>query len=224
MKNILVLGAGRSSTGLIRYLLDRAEEKHWQVTVADLDPKLAAEKTGEHPLGTSLGLNILDADRRGMLVHGTDIVLSMLPASMHGLVAESCLQHRKPMVTASYVSAELRKMDAEASRKGVLILNEMGVDPGIDHMSAMRIIDRIRDEKGILDIFESSTGGLVAPGSDDNPWRYKFTWNPRNVVLAGQKGARFMHNGFFKYIPYHKIFKRFEVLQFHCRFPLLCSR
>jgi saccharopine dehydrogenase-like NADP-dependent oxidoreductase len=136
----------------------------------------------------------------------------MLPASMHYLLAESCLVHRKSLITASYVSNEIRLLDEEARRKGVLLLNEIGVDPGIDHMSAMRIIDRIRRENGRIDVFESDTGGLVAPGSDDNPWRYKFTWNPRNVILAGQKGARFLHNGKFKYIPYHKIFQRYEII------------
>ena len=212
IKKILVLGAGRSSSSLIRYLLDKSIENNWQVTVADLDQKLAAEKTGDHPRGTAISFNVLDTARRDLLISHSDIVISMLPASMHYAVAETCLGHRKSMVTASYVSTELKKLDREALKKGVLILNEMGVDPGIDHMSAMRIIDRIRGEKGKLDIFESSTGGLVAPGSDDNPWRYKFSWNPRNVVLAGQKGARFLHNGKFKYIPYHKIFQRYEII------------
>jgi len=212
IKKILVLGAGRSSSSLIRYLLSKSKQNQWQVTVADLDQKLAAGKTGDHPQGTAISFNVLDTTQLDLLISNTDIVMSMLPASMHYRVAVACLEHRKPMVTASYVSAELKKLDEEAAKKGVLILNEMGVDPGIDHMSAMRIIDRIRSDNGKLDIFESSTGGLVAPGSDNNPWRYKFTWNPRNVILAGQKGARFLHNGKFKYIPYHKIFQRYEII------------
>ena len=137
----------------------------------------------------------------------------MLPARMHYLVAESCVHHRTHMITASYVSNEISQLDEQASKTGVLLLNEMGVDPGIDHMSAMKIIDHIRDIGGTLDIFESNTGGLVAPEYDNNSWNYKFTWNPRNVVLAGARGARFLHNGKFKYIPYHKIFQRYEIIK-----------
>ena len=213
MKQILIFGAGLSSTTLVRYLLDHSDENDWQITLGDLDMKLAAEKIGNHPRGTALAFNAFDSDQRNLLISNADIVISMLPASMHHLLAESCLAYRKNLITASYVGNEIRMLDAEARHKGVLLLNEMGVDPGIDHMSAMRIIDRIRQENGRLDVFESDTGGLVAPEYDDNPWKYKFTWNPRNVVLAGQKGARFLHNGKFKYIPYHKIFQRYEIIK-----------
>jgi saccharopine dehydrogenase-like NADP-dependent oxidoreductase len=129
------------------------------------------------------------------------------------LVAISCIRHKKNLVTSSYVSKEIRKLDKDARDSGILIMNEVGVDPGIDHMSAMSIIDRIRDEGDTIIAFESATGGLVAPNYDNNPWRYKFTWAPRNVVLAGQGGARFYHNGKFKYIPYHKIFERIETIE-----------
>ena len=213
MRQILILGAGLSSTTLVRYLLDHSEENDCQVILGDLNIKLAAEKIGNHPRGTALTFNVFDADQRNLLISTADIVVSMLPATMHHLVAESCLAQRKNLITTSYVSNEIRTLDEEARRKGVLLLNEMGVDPGLDHMSAMRIIDRIKQEQGKLDVFESNTGGLVAPEYDDNPWRYKFTWNPRNVVLAGQKGARFLHNGKFKYIPYHKLFQRYEIIK-----------
>jgi saccharopine dehydrogenase-like NADP-dependent oxidoreductase len=213
MRQILIIGAGLSSTTLVRYLLDHSDINDWQIILGDLDIKLAAEKIGNHPRGTPLSFNVLDPDQRNLLVSTADIVISMLPASMHHLVAESCLVHRKNLITTSYVSNEIRILDEEARRKGVLLLNEMGVDPGIDHMSAMRVIDRMRQENGRLDVFESNTGGLVAPEHDDNPWKYKFTWNPRNVVLAGQKGARFLHNGKFKYIPYHKLFQRYEIIK-----------
>jgi len=136
----------------------------------------------------------------------------MLPAILHASVAEVCVELGKNMVTASYVSPEIRALDTKAKQKGVLIMNECGVDPGIDHMSAVQMIDRIRKNGGEITAFESSTGGLVAPGFENNPWRYKFTWNPRNVVLAGKDGARFLHNGKFKYIPYHKLFQRIETI------------
>jgi saccharopine dehydrogenase-like NADP-dependent oxidoreductase len=138
----------------------------------------------------------------------------MLPAHMHISVAKLCLQFRKNMVTASYISDEMKALNSEAERTGVTILNEMGVDPGIDHLSAMETLDGIRAEGGIIREFESFTGGLVATGFDNNPWKYKFTWNPRNVVTAGQGGAaKFLQEGQFKYIPYHKIFRRTEIVE-----------
>ena len=132
---------------------------------------------------------------------------------MHYLVAEACVELGKNMVTASYLSPAIKALDESARKKGVVLMNECGVDPGMDHMSAMQMIDRIKNEGGTLKAFESSTGGLVAPGFENNPWQYKFTWNPRNVVLAGGEGARFLHNGKFKYIPHHKVFRRIETIK-----------
>jgi saccharopine dehydrogenase-like NADP-dependent oxidoreductase len=129
---------------------------------------------------------------------------------MHYWVAKDCVDNKVHMVTASYVSEDIKELEEEARKNGVLLLNEMGVDPGIDHMSAMQVIDKIRDKGGELKAFESSTGGLVAPEYDDNPWGYKFTWNPRNVVVAGQGVSQFLHKGSIKYIPYHKLFQRTE--------------
>jgi saccharopine dehydrogenase-like NADP-dependent oxidoreductase len=213
MKKILILGAGLSSTSLINYLLNLAEEKKWHITLGDIDIKRARHKINRHPCGTAISFDIFNEEQRNLLISESDIVVSMLPARMHFLVAECCVHHRKNMITASYVSNEIRQLDEQAKKVGVLLLNEMGVDPGIDHMSSMKIIDNIRNEGGKLDVFESNTGGLVAPENDNNPWNYKFTWNPRNVVLAGAKGARFLHNGKFKYIPYHKIFQRYEIIR-----------
>ena len=123
---------------------------------------------------------------------------------------KACVELGRNMVTASYLSPDIKAMDREARRKGIILMNECGVDPGLDHMSAMQGIRQIEEMGGELLSFESSTGGLVAPGYENNPWQYKFTWNPRNVVLAGMEGARFLHNGKFKYIPYHKVFSRIE--------------
>ncbi len=213
MQHILILGAGLSSSTLIKYLLDLSQENKWHVTLGDINEDLALQKIGKHPNGRGLAFDVFDEQARVKLIDAADIVISMLPARMHFPVAENCVRNRKPLVTASYVSEEIRGLDAEARKQGVLLLNEMGVDPGIDHMSAMRIIHRIRNMGGKVDVFESNTGGLVAPTYDNNPWRYKFTWNPRNVVLAGQAGARFLHNGKFKYIPYHRLFQRYEILR-----------
>jgi len=212
MKKILILGAGLSSNSLIKYLLKQTDQHNWHITLGDLDEKKASEKIQDHPHGTAISFDVFNEEHKELLISNADIIVSMLPATMHPLVATSCLKHRKNMVTASYVTDEIKQLDAQIRKLGLLFLNEIGVDPGIDHMSAMKIIDRIKSDGGKLDVFESDTGGLVAPGYDNNPWRYKFSWNPRNVVLAGQHGARFLHNGKFKYIPYHKIFQRYEII------------
>jgi saccharopine dehydrogenase-like NADP-dependent oxidoreductase len=213
MKRILILGAGLSSTSLIKYLLEQSGTKDWHVTLGDIDENRAKKKIGDNPNGTAISFDIFNEEQTELFISSSDIVVSMLPARMHHLVAMCCLKHRKNLITASYVSDEIKQLDEQARKLGIIFLNEIGVDPGIDHMSAMKMINRIKAEGGKLDIFESNTGGLVAPGSDNNPWRYKFTWNPRNVVLAGQFGARFLHNGKFKYIPYHKIFQRYEIIK-----------
>ncbi|MEZ5069391.1 MAG: saccharopine dehydrogenase C-terminal domain-containing protein [Bacteroidales bacterium] len=212
MQTILVLGAGLSSTSLIGYFLEHASDQ-WKVRVGDIDLRLAREKVGGHPAGEAFAFDVFDEGQRRTEVKGADIVISLLPARMHHLVAATCVEYATNMVTASYLSPEIKALDGAARSKEIVLMNECGVDPGIDHMSAMQMLDRIRDEGGRMLAFESSTGGLVAPGFENNPWRYKFTWNPRNVVLAGKDGARFLHNGRFKYIPYHKLFSRTEIIQ-----------
>ena len=213
MQQILILGAGLSSSTLIRYLLDHSSEYGWHIVLGDANEELATQKIGGHPNGEGIRFDVTNKNLRASRIAAADIVISMLPAGMHHQVAENCVKSRKPLITASYVSDEMRALDTRARKQGVLLLNEMGVDPGLDHMSAMRIIHRIHDQGGKINVFESHTGGLVAPSHDNNPWRYKFTWNPRNVVLAGQAGARFLHNGKFKYIPYHKLFQRYEIIR-----------
>ncbi len=211
MKTILVLGAGLSSTSLVKYFLDHAERK-WKVRVGDINPENAASRTGDHPSAEAFRFDVYDDEQRGKEIGQADIVISLLPARMHHLVAESCVEKGRNMVTASYLSPAIKSLDNAARERGIILMNECGVDPGIDHMSAMQMIDRIREEGGELRAFESSTGGLVAPGFENNPWQYKFTWNPRNVVLAGGAGARFLHNGKFKYFPHHKVFRRIETI------------
>jgi len=215
MKNILVLGAGRSSTTLIQYLLDHSSQNKWNIILGDISEEQALQKLKGHPSGKAVRFNIRDRKLRQQLIEKADLVISMLPQRMHYPVALGCLKFRKHMITASYVSPKIKRLDKEVKKHGLLFLNEMGLDPGLDHMSAMRIIDRVRSKEGRITVFDSSTGGLIAPESDNNPWHYKFTWNPRNVILAGQGGARFLYNGRFKHIPYHKLFQRIETVRIH---------
>ncbi|MBT8181118.1 MAG: saccharopine dehydrogenase NADP-binding domain-containing protein, partial [Eudoraea sp.] len=167
-----------------------------------------------HPSCEVIKLDIFQDDEREMAIKNSDIIISMLPARFHMKVAEDCIQLKKHLVTASYISEEIKALDASAKKNGLVFMNEIGLDPGIDHMSAMQLINRIRDKGGKMLLFESFTGGLVAPESDTNLWNYKFTWNPRNVVIAGQGGAaKFIQEGTYKYIPYHKLFRRTEFMK-----------
>lgn len=210
MRKILILGAGRSASSLIQYLIRHAGEQDWRVTVADQDQTHAEAMVKEGPdVATGLALDATKADARGALIAEHDLVISMLPAFMHMDVMQDCLRLKKHVITPSYVPDALLPLGNDFKSAGLIVMNEMGLDPGIDHMSAMRILDRIRREDGRMEEFESYTGGLVAPESDDNPWGYKFSWNPRNVVLAGQGGAaKYIQGGITKYIPYHKLFQQ----------------
>jgi len=227
MKKIILFGAGRSAGILIDYLLENAAENQWEILIADreiehLKPAYQAEDLIELKVS-----DVNDAVERESLISEADLVISMLPASMHQLVAVDCIRLGKNMVTASYISDQMKALHGDAKDAGVLILNEMGVDPGIDHLSAMKVIDEIKESGGELQAFESFTGGLVAPEFDDNPWNYKFTWNPRNVVLAGQGGAvKFIQEGTYKYIPYHKVFRRTEIIEIdnHGKFEGIANR
>ena len=212
MKKILVIGAGRSTSSLIQYLLFNAENEHWFVTVADQSKDLASEAVGTHDKARAIAFDVNNDEERNRLIDESDLVISMLPAHMHISVAKDCVKYGKHMVTASYVSNEMKALNEEAKAAGIILMNEIGVDPGIDHLSAMRVIDHIKEKNGRLEAFETFTGGLVAPESDNNPWNYKFTWNPRNVVLAGQGTCKFIQNGKYKYIPYHKLFRRTEII------------
>ena len=212
MKKILVIGAGRSAVTLIKYLLDNSVENNWQVTVADFSIALAEEAVSNHENGKAIFFNVTNETQRESEIKQADIVISMLPASLHITVAKDCVRLFKDLVTASYVSPEILSLDEAAKQAGVLLLNEIGLDPGIDHMSAMQVIDEIKENGGELTSFKSFCGGLVHPDYDNNPWNYKFTWNPRNVVLAGQGTAQYINHGKYKYIPYTKLFERTETM------------
>jgi saccharopine dehydrogenase-like NADP-dependent oxidoreductase len=212
MKNILVIGAGRSASSLIKYLLDHARQEGWKVTVGDVSLDLVKQKTGGHPHARPIAFDINNEQQREEEIKNADIVISMLPASMHLSVARDCVRFKKHLVTASYVSKEIRELDEEAKAAGIILMNETGLDPGIDHASAMKIIDAIKENGGEVVSFRSYCGGLVAPESNDNPWGYKFTWNPRNVILAGQGTAQYIELGEYKYIPYNRLFTQIETI------------
>ncbi|AVI50878.1 saccharopine dehydrogenase [Pukyongia salina] len=214
MRNILIIGAGRSATSLVQYLLNKSQEEELFLTIGDISINNAKKLAAGHPNAVAEVLDVHNEQERRDAVQNSDLVISMLPARYHIEVARDCLEFGIHMVTASYVSDEMQSLHNKVEAKGLVFMNEIGVDPGIDHMSAMQVIDRIRDNGGKMLMFESFTGGLVAPESDDNLWNYKFTWNPRNVVLAGQGGAaEFIQEGTYKYIPYHRLFRRTEFLE-----------
>ena len=227
MRKILLIGAGKSTSALIKYLKEKSNEEKLQLIIGDLSLANAEKFAGDHPNTKAIELDIFKTDQRQEAIKNADIVISMLPARFHIEVAKDCVNFNKNLVTASYVSDEMQALDEEVKQKGLTFMNEIGVDPGIDHMSAMQVIDRIRAKGGKMLLFESFTGGLVAPESDTNLWNYKFTWNPRNVVVAGQGGAAvFMQEGKYKYIPYHRLFRRTEFLEVenYGRFEGLANR
>ncbi|GGK22919.1 saccharopine dehydrogenase [Yeosuana aromativorans] len=213
MRKILVIGSGKSTSYLLKYLLDKSETEDLHISVGDINIDHATQLIKNHQRAKAFILDIFDTNTRSEAIKHADIVISMLPARLHIEVAKDCLLYGKNMVTASYVSPEMEALNQQTIEKGLVFMNEIGVDPGIDHMSAMQVIDKIRAKGGTMILFESFTGGLVAPESDNNLWNYKFTWNPRNVVVAGQGGAaKFLQEGTYKYIPYHRLFRRTEFL------------
>ena len=208
MKNILVIGAGRSSAALINYLLQKASENDWFVTVADTNLESAEQKIDGHQNGKAIELDVTNIIKRREYIANSAVVVSLLPAFLHIEVAKDCLLLQKHLTTASYVSKEMSELNEEVIEKELVFMNELGLDPGLDHLSAMQKIDEIREKGGVLTSFKSYCGGLIAPESDSNPWHYKFTWNPRNVVLAGQGSvAQFLDNGKTKYVTYQQLFK-----------------
>ncbi|OUR98297.1 saccharopine dehydrogenase [Flavobacteriales bacterium 33_180_T64] len=214
MRKILVIGSGKSTSYLIKYLLDKSIEEELHIIVGDINIQNAKKLIGSHENANAITLDVFDKSSRQAAIENADIVVSMLPARFHVEVAKDCITYRKNMVTASYVSDDMQKLNHAVTEKGLVFMNEIGVDPGIDHMSAIKVIDSIRDKGGKMILFESFTGGLVAPESDTNLWNYKFTWNPRNVVVAGQgSAAKFLQEDSYKYIPYNRLFRRTEFLE-----------
>ena len=194
MKTILILGAGKSATVLIEFLLSQAPQFSWKVQVADANLSAAKLKIGTSMWGEGVKLDVTEDDPRRVLIGQADLVISLLPPQLHILVARDCLLLGRSLFTASYIDEEVKQLAAEIEKKGLLFLYEMGLDPGIDHMSAMALVDEIKSKGGNILSFISHCGGLVATDSDNNPWHYKISWNPSNVVQAGKNGALYRWN------------------------------
>ena len=213
MKNILLFGAGKSATILIDYLLSNAEKEEWKVNVVDADINLAQTKVGISPFGRAISFDINDDADRQKFVSAADIIISLLPPSLHNVVARTCIELKKNLLTASYIDNEIRNLRSDIKNRNLLFLCEMGLDPGIDHMSAMKLFDKIHAVGGKVILFRSHCGGLVAPESDDNPWHYKISWNPRNILLAGKSGAHYRENGEEKKLKYEELFTADRIVE-----------
>jgi saccharopine dehydrogenase (NADP+, L-glutamate forming) len=213
MKNILLFGAGKSATCLIEYLVNEIKINDWQLTVADNNLELILFKTGQAQNTNAVAINIENESARKKLVERSDIVISLLPPTLHFLIAKDCVEFKKNLLTASYVDDSIRNLEPEVTKNKLLFLCEMGLDPGIDHMSVMQLVSKIKNGNGKITSFKSHTGGLVAPECDDNPWHYKISWNPRNVVLAGSSGAVYKENGEIKNVAYENLFENCKTVQ-----------
>jgi len=215
MQNILIIGAGRSSIYLIQYLIQQRIENNWRIKIADMSVQLVQEKIGgtDLPNVEAVAISIEDEKERMQLITWADIVISIMPPVFHDVIADDCLRLKKHLFTASYVSKHIQDMKNDIAANNLFFMCEMGLDPGIDHVSALHCIDNIHRENGKILSFKSYCGGLVAPESDNNPWHYKISWNPRNVVLAGKGTALYYKNNKVSLIPYHRIFTQIESLQ-----------
>ncbi len=208
MKNVLILGAGQSSPYLISYMLKESEKHNWQVKVADFNVNSAIEKINNHPNGMAVEFDVNDEQLRHNLIQESDVVINLLAPPFQFMIALDCLSYSKPVISASYQNKRIPDLNTDAQKKGILILNEMGLDPGIDHMSAMALIQKIRDNNGFVTSFISYGSAVPAPDVKSNPLNYCVTWNPRNIVMAGESGAIYMEEGKMKMLPYSQVFSR----------------
>ena len=206
MKTIVLIGAGKSATVLIDYLIAEAEINNWKFIIADSNREQILLKTNNSKYAEAVQLDVTNEEQRSKLIQRAHVVISMMPPALHFLVAKDCVEYRKHLLTASYLDEKMKSLQDEISNRKLLFICEMGLDPGIDHMSAMKIIDGIKEKGGNITSFKSHCGGLVAPESDDNPWHYKISWNPRNIVMAGQSGAVYKENNEIKNIGYINLF------------------
>ncbi len=220
MKRILLFGAGKSTTCLIDYMVKELKKNDWYLIVCDADPDLAKSKIGSAENANAVSINVEDEYSRKNLVRSADIVISMLPPTLHFLIAKDCIEFSKNLLTASYVDENIKSLEKEISDKKLLFLCEMGLDPGIDHMSAMKMIHSIQEKGGIINSFVSHCGGLIAPESDNNPWHYKITWNPRNIVLAGKDGAEYLEVNKNITVSYKLVFKNSPIVNLIADYPL----
>lgn len=206
MPTILVAGAGKSSTCLIQYLIYHAAKHKWNLLIADGDIKAIEDKINGNNIAKAIALDITNTAERQKLVKEADLVVSLMPPHLHIHLAKDCLQFKKNLITSSYISAEIKEMDSAVKEAGLMFMCEMGLDPGIDHMTANHIIHSIQRVASTITSFKSYCGGLIAPESDDNPWHYKFSWNPKNIVTAGLGGATYLNNGKEMAVSYQELF------------------
>ncbi|MBL0182935.1 MAG: saccharopine dehydrogenase NADP-binding domain-containing protein [Chitinophagaceae bacterium] len=206
MKTIVLIGAGKSATVLIDYLIVEAETNEWKFIIADSNRDLILAKTNNSPFAEAVQLDVMNEKQRSKLIEKAHVVISMMPPALHFLIAKDCVEYRKHLLTASYLDDKMKSLQDEINDRKLLFLCEMGLDPGIDHMSAMKIIDAVKAKGGKITSFKSHCGGLVAPESDNNPWHYKISWNPRNIVMAGQSGAVYKENSETKTVKYADLF------------------
>lgn len=212
MKNILLFGAGKSATVLIDFLLKYSEEQQWKLIVVDANLHLAKSKTAGHPNARAFSFDIHDIAERSVIISEADLVISMLPPALHLLVAKDCIKYKKNLLTASYIDAAMRELEKDIEENDLLFLCEMGLDPGIDHMSAMQLFDKIRSNYGVITSFKSHCGGLISPENDNNPWHYKISWNPVNVVNSGKMGALYKQNKEIVELDYYEVFEDCETV------------
>ena len=209
MKKVLILGAGLVARPLVRYLLDQPDFK---VEVASRTVSKAVKLIDNHPDGEARELNLKDEESLKKEIADADIIISMVPYSFHPKVAKYCIDYNKHMVTTSYVSEVMQNLNDEAKKAGILILNEVGLDPGIDHMEAMRIIHDVEEKGGEILSFTSYCGGLPAPEANTNPFGYKFSWSPVGVLLAGKNSAQYLKDGQQIFIPSEDLFKNYTLI------------
>ena len=217
---ILIIGAGKSATVLIQYLQQKAVENNWYILLADGNLQVAEQKWNNAKNGHAIGFDIENDELRAHYIQQSNLVVSMLPAFLHSKVAQDCLSFSKPLFTASYVDDHMKALAPALKEKKLLFLCEMGLDPGIDHMSAMELIHRIQNKGGVITSFKSHCGGLIAPESDNNPWHYKISWNPRNIILAGKAGAVYLENGSIKEQGYPTLFHQTPIINIPSIGPL----
>jgi len=210
MKKVLILGAGMVANPIIQHLLS----KNIHLTVAALNYEEAKRMVGDAKNGKAIYWTVDETDVLDKMIAEHDVVVSLLPYAFHIMVANYCIKNKKDLVTASYAKPEMYALDAQAKEAGIIILNEVGLDPGIDHMSAMRIIDHVHGKGGKIEAFYSLCGALPAPESCDNPYNYKFSWSPKGVVLAGNNDAMYLMDGQTVEIPTADLFKNPMTLDF----------
>ena len=213
MKKILVFGAGLTAYYAIKYLADNAAFRQWEIVVSDSNQEALDACKKEFPEIEVSKVDVSDARSRAAIIKNCHVVISLLPNYFHVLVARDCVDYGVHLVTPSYVSADIKKLNNEAIAKNIVILNELGLDPGIDHLSSMNIIHRLNNEGAAITSYKSYCGGLVSKENCDNPWEYKFSWNPYNVIRAGSDGAMYLENNQLKYIPYHRLFTETKIIE-----------